>query len=212
MVRTREVLLVERDGFEDAERRLLTVSERLDRFVVATSRESVEIPGGVHDLLLVRLSQFPDANGIVEKFESADATGLVTLTPDEEAILHEVAEHWIHEVGFDMVPSSVVELREVLKDFFLSYSRGEVEIEWDSRNLLLKRLEDQPAAADIVVAFRTAGPSHLRLTDKQMSVLRNVVAQWLDEVGLTHLPPGIFDLHIALEEHDHDAHLHAPGE
>jgi hypothetical protein len=155
-------------------------------------------------MALGRLSQFPAATGITEKFELADETGLVTLTPDEEAILHEVAEHWIHEVGFDMVPSSIVELRDALKDLFLVYSRGEVEIEWDSRNLLLERLEQHPPAADIVTAFRTAGPSHLRLTDEQMAVLGDVVSQWLDEVGSTNLPPGVSELHAALEEHAHD--------
>jgi hypothetical protein len=188
------------------------VPERPDHLVVTTSREPVEIPWVVHDLVLARLCQFPAAVGITEKFELADATGLVTLTSDEEPILHEVAEHWIHEVGVDRVPSSIVELRDVLKDFFLAYSRGEVEIEWDSRNLLLERLEAQPAAADIVTAFKTAGPSHLHLTDEQMAVLRGVVAKWLDEAGITHLPPGIYDLHVALDEHAHDVNLQGPGD
>jgi hypothetical protein len=182
-------------------------SERPAHLVVATSREPVEIPWVVHDMFLARLVQFPDAGKIAEKFESADETGLVTLTSDEEAMLHEVTQHWIHEVGVDLAPVSIVELRDVLKDFFLVYSRGEIEIEWDSHNLLLERLEDHPAATEVVVAFRTAGASHLRLTDEQMAVLADVVSQWLDDAAPAPLPPGILDLHRALEEHDRDVRV-----
>jgi hypothetical protein len=96
-------------------------------------------------------------------------------------------------------------LRDALRNFVLAYSRGEVEIQWDSRKLLIERLRAYPPAADILTAFEGQGTSHaLRLTDAQMVVLRDVVARWLDEVGVSRLPPGIFRLRGALEEHVRD--------
>jgi hypothetical protein len=37
-----------------------------------------------------------------------------------------------------------------------------------------------------------------------MAVLRDVVARWLDEVGVSRLPTGIVRLRGALEEHARD--------
>jgi hypothetical protein len=179
--------------------------ERLDGVIVATSRRAVEIPWASRDILLEHLLRFPSAAGIVAVFDAVGATRPVELSAEEEAILHEVTQEWENEVGADNLPPFVLELRDALKDVLVSYSRGEVEIQWDSRNLLLERLASYPAASEIVSTFETIGASHpIHLTDEQMSVLLDAVAAWLEEVGVTGLPPGIFKLRNALEDHMHD--------
>jgi hypothetical protein len=188
--------------------KLPSVPERLDRVIVATSSRHVEIPWASRDMLLEHLLRYPSAASIVATFKAVGAIRPVTLTADEEAILHEVVQEWENEVGADNLPPFVLELRDGLKDVLVSYSRGEVEVEWDSRNLLLQRLEAYPAASEIVTTFKTVGASHpIRLTDEQMSMLLDAVDEWLREDGVTRLPPGIFGLRNALEDHKHDVQL-----
>ncbi len=169
--------------------------------------QELEIPREAWEILLERLLVIPSADGLVEKVRQVGAGGSVYLTAEEEAIIRKVAQDWETEVGSANLPASIRELRDALRNFVLVYSRGEVEIRWDSRNLLLDRLRSDPSAADIVTVFETPGASHLlRLTDQQMVVLRDMVAGWLDEVGVSRLPPGIVRLRGALEQHLRDVH------
>lgn len=186
--------------------------ERFDPVIVATSRRQVELPWASRATLIERLRAFPSAAGIVDAFEIVDATRPIMLTAEDEAIVHEAAQEWENEVGADNLPPSILELRDALRNVLISYSRGEVEIEWDARNLLLDRIEGYPTAGEIVSTFRTIGASHpIRLTDEQMPVLLDAVALWLEEVGVTGLPPGIFKLRNALEDHMHDVQAHSNG-
>ena len=180
---------------------------RLDRVTDTPTRE-VEIPREAWDNLLERLQANPSPEDLADKVKRMVAGRPVDLTGDEEAIIHKVVRDWEHEVGAARLPSSIRELRDALRTFVLAYSRGEVEIHWDSRSLLLDRLRSHPRAADIVTAFETPGASHpLRLTDEQMAVLRDVVTEWMDEVGVSRLPPGIVRLRGALEEHVRDVQM-----
>lgn len=176
-----------------------------------TSRE-LEIPRKAWEILLGRLRVLPSTDGLAEKVRRLGAGRPVELTGEEEAIIRKVLRDWENEIGAANLPPSIRELRDALRDVVLAYSRGGVEIQWDSRNLLLERLRRDPAAADIVAAFETPGASHpLRLTDEQTAVLRDVVAAWMDDVGVSRLPPGIVRLRGALEEHARDAHRRDAG-
>ena len=187
------------------------MAERLDRAVIDPPQE-LEIPREAWETLLDRLQAIQSTDGLVEKVRRVAAGRPVELTGEEEAILHKVLRDWEHEVGAANLPNSVRELRNALRNFVLVYSQGGVEIQWDSRNLLLDRLRTYPPAAGIVTAFEMPGASRpLRLTDEQMAVLRDVVAEWVAEVGVSRLPPGIVRLRGALDEHARDVRRHAPG-
>jgi hypothetical protein len=181
------------------------VPERADGAMFDPLPLELEIPREAWENLLERLQAIPSTDGLVEKIRRVGAGRSVNLTGEEEAIIRKVARDWENEVGPVNLPSSIRELRDELRNFVLEYSRGGVEIQWDSRNLLLDRLRGYAPAADIVTAFETPSASHLIcLTDKQMAVLRDVVGGWLDEVGVSRLPPGILKLRGALEDHVRD--------
>lgn len=162
------------------------------------------IPREAWDVLLERLRAIPSTDRLVEKVERVGAGRPVELTGEEEAIIRKVVGDWENEVGSANLPPSIRELRDSLRNFVLACSQGGVEIQWDSRNLLLDRLRSYPPAADIVTEFETAASHPIRLTDDQMVVLRDVVAAWVEEVGVSRLPPGISRLRGALETHVRD--------
>jgi hypothetical protein len=181
------------------------VSERLDGTKVDPLPPELVIPREAWKILLERIQALPSTDTLAEKVMTVGAGGTVDLTGEEEAIILQVVRDWEHEVGPANLPSSIRELSEELRNFVLAYSRGGVEIQWESRNLLLQRLRAYPAAADIVTALETPDGAHpLRLTDEQLVVLRDVVARWVNEVGVSRLPPGISRLRGALEQHIRD--------
>ena len=159
----------------------------------------------VWESLLERLRTIPSTDALVDKIKKLGAGRPVDLTRREEAVLYKVARDWEHEVGSAHLPPAIRELRGGLRNFVLAYSRGEVEIQWESQNLLLDRLRRYPSAAPIVTALETPDAAQpLRLTDEQMAVLRDVVAEWADEIGVSRLPPGAVRLRGALDEHIRD--------
>lgn len=184
------------------------MSERLDLAKPSSAPRELEIPREAWEILLERLQAFVSTDELVKKVERIGAGRPVDLTGEDEAIIRKVVRDWEREVGSANLPSSIRELRDSLRNFVLVYSRGEVEIEWDSRNLLLDRLRRNSRAADVVTAFETPGASHrLRLTDEQMAVLRDAVTEWLDAVGVSRLPPGIVRLRGALDAHVRDVQM-----
>lgn len=180
--------------------------ERLDSVIIATSRHHVVIPWASRDVLVDWLQEIRYADDIVAAFEAVGASRPVALTEKQEATLHEAIEQWEHEVGTHNLPTSIDLLRDTLGNVLVSYSRGVVEIPGDSRDELLARLEMDPATADIVTAFGASNP--VQLTDDQMAVINKVVDPWLEDVGITRLPSGIFRLRKAIKDHLHDIHLH----
>jgi hypothetical protein len=75
------------------------------------------------------------------------------------------------------------------------------EIPWDSRHLLLERLEAAGGADDVIAAIRGPGTSApVRLTRQQKRRLPEVVEGWLVEENTTGLPQGIFELRNALTD------------
>jgi hypothetical protein len=184
------------------------VSEHLDRSVVEPLPLELVIPREAWAIFLERLQTIPSTDSLVEKVRQVGAGHSVDLTGEDEAIIYKVVRDWETEVGSANLPMSIRELRDALRNFVVAYSRGGVEIQWDSRNLLLDRLRQHPPAADIVTAFETPGPSHvIRLTDAQIAVLRDVIATWVNEVGVSRLPPGIVRLRGALDEHVRDVQM-----
>jgi hypothetical protein len=183
---------------------LRPVPESFDRVVVNPIPPELEIPREAWKILIARLEGIPATGALVEKLRRVGAGRSVDLTSEEEAVIRQVTRDWEAEVGSANLPPSIRELRDELRNFVLAYSRGEVEIQWDPRNQLLDRLRRYPAAADIVPAVETPGSHLLHLTDEQMAVLRDVVVAWLDEVGVSRLPPGIYRLRGALQEHMRD--------
>ncbi len=77
---------------------------------------------------------------------------------------------------------------------------------WESRQELLERLRDAPAAASIVTAFEAVGTSRpVTLDADGKDLLYAVVRLWLNEVGVDGLPPEILDLRNALiDNNSHD--------
>ena len=185
------------------------VSERVEWAKVDSGPRELEIPRETWGILLGRLEAVSSTDGLVEKVSRVRAGRPVDLTGEDEALIRKVVRDWELEVGSASLPPSICQLRDVLRNFVLAYSRGGVEIQWDSRNLLLDRLRRSPTAADVVTAFEKPDASHpLRLTDEQMIVLRDVVVGWQDEVGVSRLPPGIIRLRGALDEHVRDVQMH----
>jgi hypothetical protein len=82
-------------------------------------------------------------------------------------------------------------------------SRGQVEVPWGSRDMLLERLDRVPSAASITAAFEAVGASRpVHLSIEQEVELHEVVQQWVNEVGARNLPPGILDLRHTLKDED----------
>jgi hypothetical protein len=86
------------------------------------------------------------------------------------------------------------------------YSRGTVELPWDSRERLLDRLAGFPKNARVVQAFRDGGAGgSVELDLDDMRILHAVVTVWVNEVPSGSLPAAIEDLWRALGDHLRDA-------
>jgi len=188
--------------------KLGNVPENVDRAVVGPLPLELEIPREAWATFLERLQAIPSTDDLAEKVRQVGDGRSVDLTGEDEAIIYKVVRDWEAEVGSTNLPPSIRELRDALRNFVIAFSRGGVEIQWDSRNLLLDRLRRYPPAADIVTAVENPGASHvIRLTDEQMAVLRDVIAGWVKEVGVSRLPTGIVRLRGAVEEHIRDVQM-----
>jgi hypothetical protein len=74
-----------------------------------------------------------------------------------------------------------------------------VEIPWSSRFELLERLRPLNSGSDLVRRFEAVGAtSPAELDASSASLLKDVLARWVDESGPGDLPAGIFDLYDSL--------------
>jgi hypothetical protein len=72
-------------------------------------------------------------------------------------------------------------------------------ISWEAREKLLDRLARIPSGESLVGLFQRHGTSSIVIPDRdELAVLRDVVWQWMDDVGRDQLPYGIPELRDAL--------------
>jgi hypothetical protein len=100
---------------------------------------------------------------------------------------------------------------ERLDTVAVAYSRGVVEIPWDSRDQLLAEIRHLDSAQPTIAAFEAVGASRpVTLDNDQASLVIQAIDVWMRNVGgPDKLPGGIFALRNALIDQLHDAGLGA---
>ncbi len=80
-------------------------------------------------------------------------------------------------------------------------SLGTLELPWDSREILLERLEGIDGARAIIDAFVSVGASRpVELGREEAGLLVSAITSWAHFAGALRLPPGLWDLRNALAE------------
>jgi hypothetical protein len=74
-----------------------------------------------------------------------------------------------------------------------------IEISWQARQELLERLRQVPSAMSLTGLFERHGTSSLVIpAASELRLLRDMVWNWMEEVGRDQLPAGIPELRDAL--------------
>lgn len=95
---------------------------------------------------------------------------------------------------------------ERLERVQVNTARHTLELPWASRDELLDYLRRFEAGRPIVAAFEAVGASRpVRFTLEQKRDVVIFVDGWMQEVGVTSLPEGVFELRNELLDDLHDA-------
>jgi hypothetical protein len=97
---------------------------RIQRFRIALSRNTIELPWGSRAPLLERLRKHDAGLQVVLAFETGGSTRPVRLEPAGKRVLLQVVEAWLGQVTVDGLPAGVWELRNELQN---ELADGELE-------------------------------------------------------------------------------------
>jgi hypothetical protein len=96
--------------------------------------------------------------------------------------------------------------------FRLHPSLGPVELPWESRKALLDRLSGIAGTEGIREEFTAAGSTRpVELGRPEVELLVGILHSWALFGGVRRLPPGIWDLHNALNDDLRAAHGRRPS-
>lgn len=87
----------------------------------------------------------------------------------------------------------------------VAYSRGRVELPWESRDEMLNEFRHLEGAAGVVAAFEAVGASvPVELARDDVAFLVEQLDRWSSRVPIAELPAGVWDLRCALHDDLYD--------